>query len=195
MKARRENEILAKPKLLLIFLMHQLISTAGISLLVASLAASLLQMLRVIPWQYPEHAWYQIFAYRPYFPVQIVTGLYFGWLLGRRLGHRAMIWIWIPPALFLCYAVVAIPTLTPEITSPLLWSGTGQSWLTHYFGWGCRMKDRCFDQVLVTQPFYTATAYAIGARLAFIPVTGDRDAPLIMTLLASSKNSGGTPIP
>src|SRR5208283_1960108 len=84
----------------------------------------------------------------------------------RRVRHRAMIWVWILPALLLCYAVVAIPTLTPHITSSLLWSGTSQSWLTHYFGWGCRMTDRCFDQVLITQPFYTATAYAIGARLA-----------------------------
>jgi hypothetical protein len=166
-----------RAKLLLTFLMHQFISTAGIGILVASLAASLLQMLRAIPWQYPEHAWYQVFAYRPYFPVQTVTGLYFGWLLGRRLGHRAMIWVWILPALFLCYAVIAIPTLTPETTSSLLWSGTAQSWLTHYFGWGCRMKDRCFDQVLVTQPFYTATAYAVGARLAFIPVACGRGVP------------------
>jgi len=152
----------------MIFIMHQLMGTAGIGFLVAFLAASLLEMLRAIRWQYLEYAWYQIFAYRPYFPVQIVTGFYFGWLLARRLGHRAMIWVWVLPALFLFYAVVAIPTLTPEITSPLLWSGTNQSWLTHYFGWGCRMKDRCFDQVLTTQPFYTATAYSIGARLAFI---------------------------
>jgi hypothetical protein len=170
-KDPRVKDAPVKLKLLLMFLMHQLISAAGISLVVASGAASLLQMLRLLPWQYPEQAWWQLFAYRPYFPVQIVTALYFGWLLGRRLGHRAMLWVWILPALFLCYAVVAIPTLTPEVTSRLLWSGTNQSWLTHYFGSGCRMKDRCFDQVLVTQPFYTATAYAIGARLAFIPVT------------------------
>lgn len=160
-----------------IFLMHQVIGTAGIGVLVKSLAASLLEVVRAIPWQFPEHAWYQLFAYRPYFPVQTVTGFCFGWLLARRLGHRAMIWVWILPTLLLCYAVVAIPTLTPDITSSLLWSGTSQSWLTHYFGWGCRMKDRCFDQVLITQPFYTATAYAIGARLAFISVTWGRGAP------------------
>ena len=177
MKDHRVNEAPAKPKRLLIFLMHQFISTAGIGVLVASLAASLLQIFRAIPWHYPEHAWYQIFAYRPYFPVQAATGLYFGWLLGRRFGHRAMVWVWILPALFLCYAVVAIPTLTPEITSSLLWSGTSQSWLTHYFGWGCRMKDRCFDQVLVTQPFYSATAYAIGAWLAFALSTSPPTTP------------------
>jgi hypothetical protein len=155
----------------MIFLLHQLMGAAGIGVLVACLAASLFETLRAIGWQYPEYVWYQVFAYRPYFPVQMATGLYFGWLLGRRLGHRAMIWVWVLPALILFYAVVEIPTLTPHVTSPLLWSGTNQSWLVHYFGSGCRMKDRCFDQVLVTQPFYTATAYAIGARLAFIPAT------------------------
>lgn len=173
MKPHLTQEASAKPwaKTLLAFLMHQLISTAGIALLLVTLAGSLLQILRAIPWQYPEHAWHWVFAYRPYFPIQTVTGFYFGWLLGRRLGHRVMIWVWILPALVLCYAVVAIPTLTPATTSSLLWSGSGESWLTHYFGWGCRMKDNCFDQVLVTQPFYTATAYALGARLSFVPKT------------------------
>jgi hypothetical protein len=159
------------------FLMHQLVSTAGIGLVIVFLASSLLETLRLIPWQYPEYVWYRIFAYRPYFPVQTVAGFYFGWLLARRLGHRAMIWVWILPALILCYAVVTIPTLTPDITSPMLWSGASQSWLTHYFGWGCRMKDRCFDQVLITQPFYSATAYSIGARLAFMSVTSRRSIP------------------
>jgi len=172
-KTGRMHETQAKPRAraVLTFLMHQAISTAGIALLVKYLAASSLQMVRAMPWQYPEHAWYQIFAYRPYFPVQIVMGLSFGWLLARRLGHRTMMWVWILPALVLGYAVIAVQTFTPDITSVLLWSGTSQSWLTHYFGSGCQMKQRCFDQVLVTQPFYTAAAYAIGARLALIPVT------------------------
>jgi len=154
-------------KTFLLFLIHQAISTAGVGLLVVFLATSLLEISRLMTWQFPEYVWYRIFTYRPFFPVQTLTGFYFGWLLARRLGHRAMIWVWILPLLALFYAVLAIPTFTPEITSPLLWSGTSQSWLTHYFGWGCRMKDRCFDQVLVTQPFYSATAYAIGARIAF----------------------------
>jgi hypothetical protein len=176
-KGYRENKIVDKPKLLLIFLMHQLISTVGIGLVVASAATSLLEIVRLTPWQFSELAWYQIFAYRPYFPLHLMTALYLGWFLGRRLGHRAAIWVWILPTLFLCYAVIAIPTLTPDITSSLLWSGTGQSWLTHYLGWGCRMKDRCFDQVLVTQPFYTSIAYAIGGRLAFIPAIWNRGVP------------------
>ena len=167
----------AKLKPLLIFFAHQLVSTAGIGILVVSIAATLLNAARATIWQFPEHAWFQIFAYRPYFPVQTSTSLYFGWYLGRRLRHRSMIWVWILPALFLCYAVLAIPTLTPEITPRLFWSGIGQSWLTHYFGWGCRMENRCFDQVLLTQPVYTATAYAIGARLAFIPAARRRVVP------------------
>lgn len=162
--------VAAGTKALLIFLMHQLISTLGIAMLVVFFAYSLLDTLRGLHWQYAQSIWYQIFAYRPYFPVQIVAGFNFGWLLARRLGHRAMIWVWVLPALTLGYALVAIPTLTPDLTSTLLWSGANQSWLTHYFGWGCRLRDNCFDQVLITQPFYIATAYSIGAKLASVSI-------------------------
>jgi hypothetical protein len=155
----------------MIFLMHQLISTAGIGVFVVFAAAASLETLRTIRWQYLEYAWYQIFAYRPYFPVQILAGFYLGWLIARRFGHRVMIWVWIIPAAILCYAVVAVPTLAPNMISPILWSGGGESWLTHYFGWGCSMRDGCFDQVLVTQPSYTAIAYSIGALLAFASET------------------------
>lgn len=175
MTSRTSNTSLARTVIL--FLIHQILSTAGIGLLVIFLATSLLEIARLVPWPYAGLLWHQIFAYRPYFPVHALMGLYFGRLLARRFGHRVMMWVWILPALFLCYAAVAVPTLTPETTSYLLWSGTSQAWLTHYFGWGCQMKDRCFDQILVTQPFYAATAYAIGARLAFVPMSSHQTAP------------------
>jgi hypothetical protein len=155
-------------RVVIYFITHQTIGAAGIGALVALFASSLLRMLRLMPSEYLEHVWYWVFAYRPYFPVQIITGLAFGWILARRLGHREMIWVWIIPLLILCCAIIGISTLTPEITSPLLWSRVNQSWFTHYLGEGCRIRDHCFDQVLVTQPFYTAAAYSIGARLAFL---------------------------
>jgi hypothetical protein len=34
-----------------------------------------------------------------------------------------MIWTWVLPAVILFYAVAVVPTLTPEITSPMIWSG------------------------------------------------------------------------
>lgn len=134
-------------------------------------AAFLSPILRAIPSRYPAGVWYRVFEYRPYFPVQILAAIYLGWFLGRRLGDRVMTWVWVLPALFLFYAVIAIPTLAPGITSSLLWSGTNQTWLTHYFGRGCQVKNSCFDQVLITLPFYTSAAYAVGARLAFVPGT------------------------
>jgi len=38
-----------------------------------------------------------ILTENPFYPVQIVAALYFGWLLGRRFQHRCMLWIWIFP--------------------------------------------------------------------------------------------------
>jgi hypothetical protein len=156
----------SRTKAVSIFLMHQLIGTFGIGVFESALATSLLDLLRMTNSQNLVDLWYRVFAFRPYYPIQIALGLYFGWLLSRRLGHRTMIWTWVLPAAILFYAVAAVPTLTPEITSPMIWSGVNQSRFSHYFGWGCRLKDRCFDQALTTQPFYTAVAYSIGGLWA-----------------------------
>jgi hypothetical protein len=32
--------------------------------------------------------------------------------------------------------------------------------------WGCQVKYRCEDQLLITMPFYASAAYSIGAWLA-----------------------------
>jgi hypothetical protein len=99
----------------------------------------------------------------PFFPAQITLGLYSGWWLGRRFQHRSMVWVWVIPGLILCYALVAGPNLSPQPTSVLMHSG---GTLSHYFGWGCQPKDRCLDQLVITMPFYAATAYSLGAWLA-----------------------------
>ena len=150
----------------LIFLAHQLIGTFGIGVFAPVLAYSLLDLLRLLNRQYPVDLWYRVFAFRPYYPIQVALGIYFGWLLSHRLRHRSMIWTWVLPTIILVYAVSAIPTLTPEVTSTMLWAGVNQSRWSHYFGWGCRLADRCFDQALTTQPFYTSVAYSLGALLA-----------------------------
>jgi hypothetical protein len=151
---------------LLIFLMHQLIGTWGVALLATILASSMLDSLRFMGWRYPLDLLHRALAYRPYFPVQIALGLYSGWLLRRRQEHRSMVWVWIIPLLVLCYAVASVPTLTPSFTSVMIQAGVNQSRFSHYFGWGCQPRNGCFDQTLVTMPFYAATAYSIGAWLA-----------------------------
>jgi Na+/melibiose symporter-like transporter len=38
--------------------------------------------------------------------------------------------------------------------------------ISHFFGWGCRLKNHCLDQLLITLPFYSSLAYSTGAFLA-----------------------------
>jgi hypothetical protein len=90
-------------------------------------------------------------------------GLWFGWKLFSRFFHHMMFWVWVFPGLLLGYALVAIPTLSPWSVSVF---NESRGPLAHYFGWGCRVQDRCFDQLTFTLPFYTSIAYGIGAALA-----------------------------
>ena len=86
--------------------------------------------------------------------------------MGSCLQRRSMLWVWVLPFMFLCYAIVNIPTISPPLLSMLLHSGVTHSQLSHYFGRGCQLKDRCMDQLLITMPFYASGAYSIGALLA-----------------------------
>jgi hypothetical protein len=112
--------------------------------------------LRFVHWVLTEN---------PFYPVQIIVGLYFGWLLGRRFNHRSMLWIWILPLAILIYAFAATPTHSPW-ASILARPDTVQSRLSYYFGWGCQLRARCLDQLLITMPFYASVAYSFGALRA-----------------------------
>lgn len=160
----QEHTSKLRAKRVLVFLIHQFVGTWGIAFFAYFLGSSIFELPSVFGRTYSMRSLHWILTETPYFPVQISLGLYFGWLLGRRFKHRSMLWVWVIPALILCYAVVAVPTLTPQATSVLVQTGGP---LSHYFGWGCQPKDRCLDQLLITMPFYVATAYSIGAWLAF----------------------------
>jgi hypothetical protein len=106
---------------------------------------------------------FHILTETPYFPAQIALGFWSGWFLGKRFRHRSMTYVWVLPLLVLGYAMVAIPTLSPEFTSVLTHQ---QSPFSHYFGWGCQPKNGCIDQLVTTMPFYAAASYSLGALLA-----------------------------
>jgi hypothetical protein len=162
--ARNTAEELTRRKLVPIFVMHQFVGTWGVALFAYYVGSAVFQLLAMINPSYSMRPLHWILTETPFFPVQIILGLYLGWLLARRLKHRQMVWVWIIPGLILGYAVIAVPNLSPVPTSVLAHSG---GTFSHYFGWGCQPKDQCLDQLLVTMPFYAATAYSIGARLAF----------------------------
>lgn len=145
---------------------HQLIATYGISFTAPIVFALGFKVLFVLGQNYSRRDFYSVVSERPYFPVQIVFALVLGWLLGRSLRHRSMLWVWIFPCVILCYKMLATPIPVTERTSVLATSFLGQSLLSHFFGWGCRPKNHCLDQLLITLPFYTSLAYSTGAFLA-----------------------------
>jgi hypothetical protein len=146
----------------LIFLVHQLTSTLGVLVSASFLGTSVFEILGQVGLPVQMRFVHWILTETPYFPVQIGLGFFWGWLIGRRFRHEAMVWVWVVPGLLLSYAVVAVRTMTPNLTSVL---GQSASPLSHYFGWGCQPKNRCLDQILLTMPFYSAVAYSIGGWL------------------------------
>ena len=153
-------------KSFLVYAFHQFFGTWGIAFLAAlGLFASFDMLPNIANWKPSSGSVHWVLTENPFYPVQIVVGLCFGWMLGRRFNHRSMFWIWILPLAILIYAFAATPTLSPR-TSILALPNTVQSRLSYYFGWGCQPRARCLDQLLITMPFYTSVAYSLGALLA-----------------------------
>jgi hypothetical protein len=153
-------------KAFLTFSLHQILGTWGIPVFAYYLGYSIFETIRRVGGNPPFHYLYWVLTETPYFPVQISLGLWFGWTLNRRLGHRAMVWVWVLPFLILTCALLAYPTLTIRYQSVIERVSKEGSSLSFYFGWGCQPKNRCLDQLVTTMPFYTAAAYSIGAALA-----------------------------
>jgi hypothetical protein len=69
-----------------------------------------------------------------------------------------MLWVWVIPAAFLGYLIIALPTAAAALAS--------NSRLSHFFGRACRVGNHCFDQLGATLPFYVSVAYSLGAVIA-----------------------------
>jgi hypothetical protein len=149
-----------------LFTLHQYIATLGIDILAGFMTGYIFDVLHLFGRTFPQKTMFWILTGTPYYPVQIVLGLLVGWVVGRRVRHRAMLWVWVLPAAYLTYALIAIPTLVPHWIPPAYQAGVGESRFKHYFGWGCGDVHPCFDQNAITVLFYIAAAYSIGALLA-----------------------------
>jgi hypothetical protein len=156
----------SRTKIVLSFAVHQFIGTWGVGVTVPWLVFFAGDFLRLFGKGFPMRDSHWILTETGYFPLQIAFALFLGWLLGRDLRRRSMLWVWVIPFVILCYALAAIPTITPFLTTSAMQAGIGQPRLWHYFASGCRAEYRCLDQVIFTMPFYASVAYSIGALLA-----------------------------
>ena len=107
-------------KALLVFVSHQLVGTWGRAFLAAFSVFSLFDVLPDIAgWKPSMHFVHWVLTENPFYPLQIVAGLYFGWLQGRRLQHRSMLWIWVLPLAILVYAEkVGLGFELPQVLGP-----------------------------------------------------------------------------
>jgi hypothetical protein len=148
-----------------IFISHQLLGSWGIAALAALGMFSLFDVPHAAGLKPSMRPVYWLLTENPFYPVQILTGLYFGWFLSRRFPHKSMVWVWILPLLLLAYLFLAGPVISPW-ASQLIRPESLRGKFRFYFGWGCRPRERCIDQLLLTMPFYASAAYSFGALLA-----------------------------
>ncbi len=170
-RKEKQLEVVSPPKesrtrIALSFAIHQFIGTWGVGITFPWMVAFGFDFLRLFGRTFPIRDSYWILTETGFFPLQIAFAMFLGWLLGRDLRRKSMLWVWVIPFAILCYALAAIPTISPFPIPRALQAGVGQSRLWHYFAAGCRSEHRCLDQIIVIMPFYAGAAYSIGALLA-----------------------------
>jgi hypothetical protein len=145
--------------------MHQVLATLGVVLWAGVLLSIALTIPRL--WGHVLHMSdvRRVLLAAPYYPVQIIVGLLWGWLLWRQSRHRAMLWVWVFPLLSLIIAILDDLTRTSNLYPGAI-SLDFRITLMRFFGAECRLEDHCFDQIGFSLPFYAAVPYAIGAWLA-----------------------------
>jgi hypothetical protein len=84
----------------LAFVVHQIVGTWGIAFLAA---VGLTSLFDLIPdsasWKPSMRFVHWLLTENPFYPVQIMAGLYLGWRIGRHFQHKSMLWIWVLPLL------------------------------------------------------------------------------------------------
>jgi hypothetical protein len=108
---------IAPAKSLALFVFHQFVGTWGIAFLAAFGLTSFVQALTPIGGLGPHsmRLVHWLLTENPFYPVQIATGLYFGWLLSRYFQSKSVLWVWVLPLGILGYAFVVGRVLTPGL--------------------------------------------------------------------------------
>jgi len=141
-------------------ILHFCIAAIGVPIAAAVLAYSVLLPLHQFFPSVGSRTVHWILTETPYFPLQIFVGLLWGFQLSRRYRHVAMFWTWSIPAT----AMVLLVLFTP--LRPVVVSGIEVTGFSRFFGSSCLPQNHCFEQVAITLPFYSASAYSLGAFFA-----------------------------
>ena len=87
-----------KAKFGLMFVVHQVIVLWVVIVSAGILAASALNFLRLLGWRHPRPAYTWLLSGNNFFPCQVALALLLGWILGRALQDRSMLWVWLLPS-------------------------------------------------------------------------------------------------
>lgn len=142
-----------KIKHLIAFIGHQLMSTLGVIILSGFSTFTLFAAIHFLDSWFTSKRASWILTEIPGFPVQIATGIFIGFLVGKYLYNKAELYVWILPLLILCFGMVFIPA--KEVP-----------WFSYFFGRECSPVNRCFDQFFFTLPCFSSAGYSFGATMA-----------------------------
>lgn len=172
--------VIVHPNLKLVahFLFQQILATFGVILTAGSIVFAFSPLIQQL-----DH------AFRPswllteihFFPVQILVGFTCGLQLAPRIKTSSALWTWVLPLVILLFAMaVSSPpdsVLIPawKFGIPLEWLGTSTSRFWHFFGAGCEPRLRCFDQIVLTLPFYASSAYSLGMVVGRKRMSGSQE--------------------
>ena len=157
-KPRRNSRMVG----VLVFVMHQVMATWCVVFVAPCAVAIFAGWVHLFGWAITQRQSGWILSGTPYYPVHVCLALFLGWSLGGWLQHRSMLWVWVIPTAILCIVVAAFPWIGQTATKQY-WYVSSPSRLSHFFGWGCRLENRCSDQLITTLPFYCSVAYSLGA--------------------------------
>ena len=162
---RKNTPTVLAAKRALILVMHQVLATMGVVLWAGLLTSIAFGIPRLWGHFFRMSDTRRVLLAAPYYPVQIIVGLLWGWLVWKQSRHRAMLWVWVFPLLSLVIGVLDDLTRTSNLYPGAIGLDFRIT-LMRFFGAQCHLEDHCFDQIGFSLPFYAAVSYAIGAWLA-----------------------------
>jgi len=140
------------------FVGHQLLSTAGVPLLVAFVTIeSFAAPHNALSWVRMQTA-HHLLTETHFFPLQWLCALMLGYILHRKFRHTVVLFVWILPTLLFMVVFVRWHKFT-------VFDSAFASRFAHFFGTACQVRNGCIDQVIYTLPLYCAIAYSVGGLL------------------------------
>jgi hypothetical protein len=142
---------------ILTFLLHQFLSTIAIILGSPIIVFSVTSVLHIWRPEINNHVASRVLTTIPEFPIQTVLAFLFGFWLMKWTGQKVALWVWVLPAIVM---------LIMLIHGPVAGFHSGANVFSHFFGSGCKPRDRCPDQIVFTLPLCAALGYSVGAAFA-----------------------------